>query len=68
LLFRPARTDADIRFVFLLCLFFTMLGMIYGSISTEILLFMALGLAGRLISARDKIEMRSGPKPVRLAH
>ena len=68
LLFRPARTDPDIRFVFLLCVFFIMLSMIYGRISSEIMLFMALGLAGRLISARDGIEMRSGPKPVRLAH
>ncbi len=68
LLFRPARTDPDVRFVFLLCLFFIMLSMIYGRISGETMLFMALGLAGRLISARDTIEMRSGAEPVRLAH
>jgi hypothetical protein len=68
LLFRPVRNDHDIRFVFLLCAFFITLGLIYGRISGEIMLFMALGLAGSLVSARDTLEMRSGRKTVRLDH
>jgi hypothetical protein len=68
LLFRPARADRDIRFVVLLCSFFIMLCMIYGRINGEIMLFMALGLAGSLVSARHTFEMGSGRKTVWLDH
>jgi O-antigen ligase len=59
LLFGPARTDPEIRFVFLLCAYLIMLSMIYGRINGEIVLFMALGLAGSLVSARGALERRS---------
>jgi len=53
LLFGPARVERDTRFVFLLCSFLTMLSMIYGRIDGDIVMFMALGLAGRLISVKN---------------
>ena len=45
LLLKPARANADVRFLFLICVYFIMLGMIYGVMSREILLLMALGSA-----------------------
>ena len=53
LLFGPARVERDTRFVFLLCSFLIMLTMIYGRIDGDIVLFMVLGLAGRLISEKS---------------
>jgi hypothetical protein len=45
LLLKPARANADVRFLFLICVYLIMLGMIYGVMSREILLLMALGSA-----------------------
>src|ERR1700722_448009 len=65
LLFGPARVDRDTRFVFLLCSFLIMLSMTYGRIDGDIVLFMALGLAARLISARDAFgRTRTRENPV----
>jgi hypothetical protein len=52
LLFKPARSDRDMRFLFLLCAFMIMLGMIYGQISRDLSLFMALGLAVSALSEK----------------
>jgi O-antigen ligase len=52
LLFRPARSDKDMRFLFLLCAFMIMLAMIYGQITRESSLFMALGMAVSALSAK----------------
>jgi O-antigen ligase len=52
LLFRPARSDKDMRFLFLLCAFMIMLGMIYGQISRDLSLFMVLGLAVSVLSEK----------------
>ena len=52
LLFKPARSDRDMRFLFLLCAFMIMLGMIYGKISGDLSLFMALGLAVSALSEK----------------
>jgi hypothetical protein len=52
LLFRPARSDSDMRFLFLLCALMVMLGMIYGQITRESSLFVALGLAVSALSEK----------------
>jgi O-antigen ligase len=52
LLFKPARSDRNMRFLFLLCAFMIMLGMIYGQISRDLSLFMALGLAVSALSEK----------------
>jgi O-antigen ligase len=65
LLFGPARLERDTRFVFLLCSFLILLSMIYGRIDGDIVMFMALGLAGRLISARDAFgRIRTQENPI----
>jgi O-antigen ligase len=52
LLLKPARSDGDMRFLFLLCAFMIMLCMIYGQISRDLSLFMALGLAVSALSEK----------------
>jgi hypothetical protein len=65
LLFGPARVEGDTRFVFLLCSFLIMLSMIYGRIDGDIMMFMALGLAGRLISEKSAFRItRARENPI----
>ena len=52
LLFKPARSDRDLRFLFLLCAFMIMLGMVYGQISRDLSLFIALGLTVSTLSEK----------------
>ena len=49
---QPARSDSNIRFLFLFCAFTIMLGMIYGRISRDLSMFLGFGLAGSVVSAR----------------
>jgi hypothetical protein len=55
LLFGPARSDSNIRFLFLFCAFTIMLSMIYGRISRDVSMFFALGLLGSVVGLSGSV-------------